>query len=209
MVKRVIDVKLLKLSLHFRGPIWLRQLAVYFPNLSPNSKRSVNVKHHDRHHGHQYLHRRGPKKVQHKERMLAERAVGDLVSATINGKLAFWTNEYAGSTAAVGQSSSVASATSSQGSAAMICPYCDNISTTTTISDSAAETSPASPSTAQSPSPSDGSSQTEVSHDNGQSGSWIRQGYYNSEEGVSDGLTFLNHLGGTDGMPGTADGGPA
>ncbi|KAL9034964.1 MAG: hypothetical protein Q9214_006805, partial [Letrouitia sp. 1 TL-2023] len=209
VVERIIDVKLLKLSLHFRGPLWLRQLAVYFPSPSANSKRSVNVKHHDRHHGHQYLHRRGPKNAQHKEQMLAERAVGDLVSATINGKLAFWTNEYAGSTAAVGQSSSVASAAPSQGSAAMICPYCDNISTTTTISDSAAETNPASLSTVQPPSPSDGFGQTEASRDTGLNGSWTRQGYYNSEEGVSDGLTFLNHFGGTDGMPGTADGGPA
>lgn len=209
MVKRIVDVKLPKLSLHFRGPIWLKQLAVYFPSQSANSKRSVNLKHHDRHHGHQYLHRRGPKNVRHKERVLVGRAVGDLVSATIDGKLAFWTNEYAGPTATVGQSSAVASAAPSQGSAAIVCPYCDNTSTTIWISDSAAETNTASPSTAPLPSPSDGSSQTEASHDSGASGSWNRQGYYNSEEGVSDGLTFLNHFGGTDGMPGTADGGPA
>lgn len=40
-------------------------------------------------------------------------------------------------------------------------------------------------------------------------GSWSRQAYYNADAGSSDGFTFLNHFGGTSGMPGTADGGPA
>ncbi|KAL8652865.1 MAG: hypothetical protein Q9210_002446 [Variospora velana] len=39
--------------------------------------------------------------------------------------------------------------------------------------------------------------------------SWSRQAYYNADTGSSDGFTFLNHFGGSQGKPGTADGGPA
>ena len=43
----------------------------------------------------------------------------------------------------------------------------------------------------------------------GDGGGWTRQAYYDATEGTSDGLTFLNHFGGTKGIPGTAAGGPA
>lgn len=40
-------------------------------------------------------------------------------------------------------------------------------------------------------------------------GAWSRQAYYNANAGTVEGITFLNHFGGTDGIPGTVDGGPA
>jgi hypothetical protein len=41
------------------------------------------------------------------------------------------------------------------------------------------------------------------------SGSWTRQAYYNAADGTSQGITFLNHFGGENGVPGTSAGGPA
>ena len=44
---------------------------------------------------------------------------------------------------------------------------------------------------------------------NHEGGSWSRVAYYNAAAGVSQGFTFLNHFGGSSGIPGTADGGEA
>ena len=41
------------------------------------------------------------------------------------------------------------------------------------------------------------------------SGSWARQAYYNAADGTSQGITFLNHFGGANGVPGTSAGGAA
>ncbi|KAI1809767.1 TOS1 protein [Poronia punctata] len=72
------------LSLHFRGPLQLHQVAVYLPG-------STATKSHSKRHGHQHLH----KKHQHQHE---ERAVGEVVYATINGQVQSWTNTYAGPT---------------------------------------------------------------------------------------------------------------
>lgn len=37
--------------------------------------------------------------------------------------------------------------------------------------------------------------------------SWTRYAYYDAASGHANGFTFLNHCGGTEGMPGTSDGG--
>lgn len=37
--------------------------------------------------------------------------------------------------------------------------------------------------------------------------SWDRHAYYDAASGHAHGFTFLNHYGGTEGMPGTSDGG--
>ena len=41
------------------------------------------------------------------------------------------------------------------------------------------------------------------------SGYWARQAYYNAADGTSQGITFLNHFGGVNGVPGTSAGGAA
>ena len=41
------------------------------------------------------------------------------------------------------------------------------------------------------------------------SGYWARQAYYNAADGTSQGITFLNHFGGANGVPGTSAGGAA
>lgn len=57
--------------------------------------------------------------------------------------------------------------------------------------------------------PSPTSSTVAANGSNKDGGSWSRLAYYNAAGGVSDGFTFLNHFGGSSGIPGTADGGEA
>ncbi|KAI8951911.1 putative TOS1-like glycosyl hydrolase-domain-containing protein [Xylaria longipes] len=78
------------LSLHFRGPLHLNNVAVYTPGKS--SKRDAPKVAHSKRHGHQHLHK---KHHQQKE----ERAIGDMVVATIEGQVVSWANNYAGPTA--------------------------------------------------------------------------------------------------------------
>ncbi|KAL8639057.1 MAG: hypothetical protein Q9228_003856 [Teloschistes exilis] len=176
-----------ELSIHFRGPTFLKQLAVYYPDSGSHSKRSSPTYMHSHRHNHQHLHNLKRKNA------LAERAVGDTVIATIDGQVVSWINQYAGPGASP--------------------------STTTTAQPAKVQTtlaksvgSPPQPSTApvQAPPAAAGSKKLSVVDDStGGSGSWSRKAYYNAEAGSSDGFTFLNHFGGTNGMPGTTDGGPA
>ncbi|KAK5134351.1 hypothetical protein LTR08_006531 [Meristemomyces frigidus] len=87
-----------EVSMHIRGPIQLKQFAVYTPS-SASKKRSA----HARRHAHGHVH-------QHHAR---DAAVGDLVVATINGVVESWTNEYSGeaSTSAPASSATEAPAT--------------------------------------------------------------------------------------------------
>lgn len=170
--------------MHFRGPTFLKQLAVYYPNAGAKGKRSANIHAHG--HGHQHMHH--PKR----NHALAERAVGDMVVATIDGQVVSWVNNYAGPGA------------SPVTAAAQPAPAVQTTLTTsigTPSKDSSTTPTPAS-SGPFNPLPHDGASI-------GGSGSWSRQAYYNADASSSDGFTFLNHFGGTKGMPGTADGGPA
>ncbi|EGC47378.1 conserved hypothetical protein [Histoplasma capsulatum var. duboisii H88] len=80
-----------EVSWHFRGPINLKQFAYYSLGSGAGSdsykKREVRPSIHERrHHGHQHLHKRANDK----------RAVGDMVTATINGQVVSWVNQYAG-----------------------------------------------------------------------------------------------------------------
>ncbi|OAX79865.1 hypothetical protein ACJ72_05815, partial [Emergomyces africanus] len=139
-------------SWHFRGPLNLKQFAYYSPGSgsAPAGSRKREVKpsiHERRHHAHQHLHKRANEK----------RAVGDMVTATINGKVVSWVNQYGGGAAP-------AAATHAAGSA------------------------PAGGNTYPSKKP--------APIVNPGAGNWGRQGYYNSEAGQADGLTFLNHRGG-------------
>ncbi|KAI1174079.1 putative TOS1-like glycosyl hydrolase-domain-containing protein [Nemania sp. FL0916] len=77
------------LSMHFRGPLHLTNVAVYTPG---KGKRDAPKVVHSKRHGHQHLHK---KHHEHKK----ERAVGDEVVATIDGQVVSWINTYAGPTA--------------------------------------------------------------------------------------------------------------
>ena len=146
------------------------------------------------HGGHQYLHDHHGKVRQVDESRLVKRAVGDLVSATIDGKLVSWTNEYAGP--GVATAAPVAEAVDDVNASALGTDMTDDADL---ISQSSTLSSTTTTSTS--------SSSTLTAAANSQS--WTRQAYFNAASGTAEGLTFLNHLGGTNGMPGTSAGGPA
>ena len=189
--------------MHIRGPTWLNQVAVYVPTTTADEKRSGEANSHYRRHvaaavhrhgGHRYLHEHHGKVRQVEESQLLKRAVGDLVSATIDGQLVSWANEYAGpgsATAApvpeaVDDVNAPALSTSMTGGADLSSQRFTLSSTTST-----------------------GASSSSTSTAAANSQSWTRQAYFNAASGTAEGLTFLNHFGGTDGIPGTSAGGPA
>ncbi|KAL8852907.1 MAG: hypothetical protein Q9221_002283 [Calogaya cf. arnoldii] len=104
-----------------------------------------------------------------------------MVVATIDGQVVSWANKYAGPDASPQTTLATSFGTPTQ--------------------------TPATTTTPASSDPINPLPQPESSGDG--SGQWARQAYYNAEAGSSEGFTFLNHFGGTKGMPGTADGGPA
>ena len=119
---------------------------------------------------------------------IVQRGIGQLVQATIDGKLVSWTNEYTGpSTANLVQSKEPAGF--SQPTAASV------------YTDQPFPTNKARP-VASSP-----VSTTETTDNAGDS--WVLQGYYDATGGIMNGLTLLNHFGGTRGISGTAEGGSA
>jgi len=189
-----------------RGPTWLKQVAVYIPTTITSKKRSAkrSSPHDRRHGGHQYLHHADHSKLEevpmHKP-LFGKRAVGDIVSATIDGQLVSWTNEYAEPGVATNTPSPVAvnndeAVTSTPDTTSQT--YGQSV---TPVPTAAAPEKVALPPAAASSNPTTSSSAS--------GGSWSRQAYYNAEAGTAQGLTFLNHFGGANGIPGTAAGGPA
>ena len=172
--------------MHFRGPTFLKQLAVYYPQSDAKVKRSDHV--------HAHAHRHGQEHAHHPKRDHApgRRAVGDMVVATIDGQVVSWANEYAGP----GASPNTAAAQ----------PLPEPQTTLATSFGSPSQV-PSTTSTPASPDPINPLPHADSS--GGGSGQWARQAYFNAEAGSSNGFTFLNHFGGTLGKPGTADGGPA
>lgn len=173
------------------------------PTNIANEKRSVKSNSHHRRHaaaavhhhgGHQYLHDHHGKVKQVDESQLLERAVGDLVSATIDGQLVSWTNEYAGP--GVATAAPVAEAVDNVNASALSTDMTDD-------ADLTSQSSTLSSTTITSASSS--STSTAAAHSQG----WTRQAYFNAASGTAEGLTFLNHFGGTNGIPGTSAGGPA
>ncbi|KAJ8119369.1 hypothetical protein ONZ43_g3665 [Nemania bipapillata] len=155
------------LSMHFRGPIQIANVAVYTPG---NSKRDVPKGSHAKRHGHQHLHKK------HHEQN-EERAVGDVVVATIDGQVVSWINTYAGPTADAAADSSAPAATTSAASV-------DSATTTKSASKSKQTSSASSTSTI--------------------TGDFVRTAYYNAESGDADGLVFLANVG-SPGVSGTWD----
>ncbi|WPH02498.1 Hypothetical protein R9X50_00536300 [Acrodontium crateriforme] len=106
-----------ELSMHFRGPIQLKSVAVYAPQSGSKARRSAHASKHAHHHAHGHNHK--------------ERAVGDMVTATIDGQVVSWVNQYAGpatpaaapvAAAAAPPAGSASSASSSASSKAVYVP---------------------------------------------------------------------------------------
>ncbi|KAK0259923.1 target of Sbf [Friedmanniomyces endolithicus] len=156
-----------ELSFHFRGPIQLKQFAVYTPSGSSSKARrsAPNERRHAHGHGHAHLHH------------ARDAAVGAEVTATINGVVQSWVNEWSGA---------ASSAPAADPSSAAAAP-------TAAAPPSPGSASPASSQSSASPSPSSGSSGSISSS----SGGWSRQAYYDSSSSTSEGLVFLNHNGGS------------
>ena len=79
----------------FRGPISIKQIAVYIEDTSSHNKRALRADAHHGHHGHQRFHQR---KRESRAVVEAEvkRAVGDEVVVTMNGQVVSWKNDYNG-----------------------------------------------------------------------------------------------------------------
>lgn len=156
---------------------------MYIPGKS-HIKRDSKVEFHNRRHGHQHLHQRNGAIKDQYERKLVARAVGDIVTATIDGQVVSWTNVFAGPNAATSIATKpIAAVTENQKTTPLLAPVDIHTPTDTPAS----------------------SIVSDNSNDPGET--WTRQAYYSAAGGISDGFTFLNHFGGTIGIPGTADGG--
>ncbi|RMZ81211.1 hypothetical protein DV737_g2628, partial [Chaetothyriales sp. CBS 132003] len=80
-----------EVSWHFRGPMHLKQFAFYTPGAV--SKRDVHA------HRHAFVHERKQQEVEAgkcESVEIEKRAVGDMVTATINGQVVSWVNQYSG-----------------------------------------------------------------------------------------------------------------
>lgn len=160
-----------EVSLHFRGPLQLKKLAVYVPGTDDDEKRSLKPSIHQRRHAHRHKHR-SVKAADEK------RAVGDVVTATIDGQVVTWINEYDG-----GAPSKPTPPPASQPKpyAPPANPYGDKGGNDGGKGDD--KPTPASSSK--------GSAPTNVG-----SGKWARTALYDAEKGTAEGLVFLNHNGG-------------
>ena len=159
------------MSLHFRGPLTLKQVAVYTPGSSSKSKARRASQ--ERRHGHAAFHKREKEVREVQDRAEAEkRKVGDTVTATINGQVVHWVNEYAGPAAA-----------------------------TPTPAAAAAAAAPAAPAAAGYIATDDKSNKGKGSQGSSSSkpvaaGDWARIAYYDSDSQTAEGLTWLNNMGG-------------
>ncbi|KAI0158248.1 TOS1 protein [Xylariaceae sp. FL1272] len=81
------------LSMHFRGPIQISNVAVYTPGSSSTKREAPKKSKRHQHHGHQHLHKK------HREEE-EKRQVGATVTVEMNGQMVTWINSYSGETAA-------------------------------------------------------------------------------------------------------------
>ncbi|KAF4784673.1 hypothetical protein HER10_EVM0011047 [Colletotrichum scovillei] len=165
----------------FRGPMQLKQVAIY--SLSSKAKRSPAASHvHARrhgHHGHHHLHKKSVESP--KEELKEEKRGEDWVVAEIDGKVVSWINNYFGPTPAAPPAAAATPAV-----APVVAP-----SPTPTPSQApvaAAVPQPASSKAASSSGSGSGSGSV--------SGDYERVGYYNADQGVADGIVFLGNYGG-------------
>ncbi|RMD40065.1 hypothetical protein DV735_g5053, partial [Chaetothyriales sp. CBS 134920] len=198
-----------EVSWHFRGPMHLKQFAFYAP--AAITERDTRGHRHSLLHQHRRL---GPEvgkggnveKVEKVEKVENEkRAVGDMVTATINGQVVSWVNQYSGDTSSPAADASQANpndssppmvtATINGQVVSWVNEYSGGDNGNTAIGTSSdASTSPTaavaqtSPSYSTAPAP---------------SGAWVRQSYYSAANGTAENLVFLNNMGGA--ISGTVD----
>ena len=154
-----------QLSMVFRGPISIKQIAVYTEDTT-HTKRTLRPDAHHGHHGHQRFHQH-KRETRAKEDLEAKRAIGDEVVATIDGKVVSWKNEYAGG---------ASSPTPAPAAPAPAPP-----------APKAAEAPAASNQASNAPSVAPSNAPTVAAG----TGNFARQAYYNSKSATAQGLTFL------------------
>lgn len=157
----------LQVVIAVRGPCKLSKFAVYQfsePDAAASVKAKAKRGHlsaHQRRHGHQYFHERNAE-----IRQVQERDVGDLVTATIDGKAVTWTNSYDGGASAPTSSTEASQASQSTPDAASSSPPENAASTSDDDDDEPAPT-----------------------------GDWTRTAYWDSAAQTAEGLVFLNNKG--------------
>jgi len=138
-----------------------------------------------------------------------KRQLGVMVTAVMNGVTVSWANNYDGkSTTTVAAASStkapvvaafaVASSSAAAASSSAAVSSAAKASASSAQAASSSAQASSSSSAAKAASSSSASAAMPLA-----SGSWARAGYYSSVQGISQGLSFLNHLGG--GASGTFD----
>lgn len=186
-----LQLTFVKVSWHFRGPMHIKQFAFYSPGSSPTKRDSTRPTIHERrgskdlgHHQHQHAHLHKHKRDRHAGHVhhadVEKRDPGSWVTATIDGQVVSWANNWGGSptSAAAAVASPSATAATPDDSNARYGAY----SAQGAYSAHSAPSAYSAPNAA--PTVSAGS------------GSWGRQAYYNAEQGLADGLVFLNNRGG-------------
>ncbi|KAK4998946.1 target of Sbf [Elasticomyces elasticus] len=180
-----------EVSLHFRGPLRLKQFAVYTPGSSGKKARRGA---HGRRHGHAHFHehnnevREAEAEAEAEEAMQEKRAVGDIVVATINGQVVSWTNQYSGQPATSAAAASTSTGAKTTVTSTLVQAAAQKQSSTSAAASSAAASSAA---------PSSAASSSSSSSSAASGSSWGQIAYYNSAQGSAKGVTFLNHLGGS------------
>jgi len=195
-----------EVSMHFRGPLKLKQFAYYTPSSGGNSRRSAHQRRHAHGHGHAHEHLHHARAA---SPVKEERGLGDEVTATINGVVQHWANDFAGGIAAVATAAAgvagadIVTATIN----GVVQTWANNYGGAAAAAPTAAQASAAAPAyggaqQAQSPSSAAAAAPAYTAaspaNDGGLSaGGWSRQAYYDSASGTAQGLTFLNHHGGS------------
>ncbi|KAH0257613.1 hypothetical protein KCU91_g16264, partial [Aureobasidium melanogenum] len=185
-----------EVSLHFRGPLRLKQFAFFSPSAdsSESSKKAKRSAMHRHNHAHQHAHK-------HKrDEDVEKRGVGDWVTAVIDGQTVSWINEWSGvattaAAAPAATTSAAAAPASTESASAGFLNKLLKVNAPAAYSSSVSSSSSAVVASASSSSSSQSSSAS-ASASSGSSGSWGRKAYYNSEAGSADNVVFLNHNGG-------------
>ena len=168
----------------------IKQFAYYtLGSDSSKTKRDESNAHHGRH-AHQRFHDKYQRDVNEAVEVGQEekRAIGDVVTATINGQVVTWINAYGGGAVAATAAPAPAPAAPAPGS--------QNKNTNDRVDNSNSNNDNGGNSGSGSSGP--------APQMNAGAGNWGRQGYFNAATGESSGLVFLNNKGG-DACSGTFD----
>lgn len=200
-----------QVSIHFRGPIAIKQFAVYYPAASSSTTSSAPAATHtggnslglkrakranpaERRHPHGHAHFHDSKKVREiQDAEVERRQLGAMVTAVIDGKTVSWANNWDGQAHQATPSAGGAKASSvvvAKGSSAAA-SVATSAAAPVVASSAAVKASSKAAAASSSSSAAAVASSVPLA-----SGDWSRAGYYNSAQGVSQGLSFLNHLGG-------------